>query len=445
MSEVTELRGRRVVVLGLGRFGGGVGVTRFACARGAASVMVVDEGDPGTLDDAVAQLAGLEPVELVLGPDAADPALLEEADLLVVNPAVKPGHPLLDAAGSRGVPVTTEINLLVERLDRARVIGVTGTAGKSTTASLIAHLLNAAGRVAHLGGNLGGSLLGRVDGIGPEDWVVLELSSFMLDRLDAIAWSPRIAVVTTFAPNHLDWHGDEEAYRAAKQVLLDHQSLVAGDVCVLGPSAAEAFRPFVPQVMIDRRRLDVSGLCLPGEHNRENAGLAVRAVAAAGVDPAEACRHLASFTGLPHRLQLVADVGGVRWFNDSKATTPEAAMLALRAFPHGTTHLICGGADKGANLMPLGALAAAVCRAVYTIGDTGDRLAAAAQLAAGSGDPPRQVDVVRCGDLDTAVEEVKARVHIGDAVLLSPGCASWDQFANYERRGERYVALCPRA
>ncbi|MEM9252705.1 MAG: UDP-N-acetylmuramoyl-L-alanine--D-glutamate ligase [Planctomycetota bacterium] len=444
MTEPTTLQGQRVIVLGLGRFGGGVGVTRFACAQGAASVTVVDEGEPTTLDDAVCELAGLEQVELVLGPDAADPALLDNADLLVVNPAVKPGHGLVAAAESCGVSITTEINLLVERLDCSRVIGVTGTAGKSTTASLIAHLLGATGRVAHLGGNLGGSLLNQLDDIGPEDWVVLELSSFMLDRLAPLGWSPHIAVITNFAPNHLDWHGDEDAYRQAKQVLLDHQSLADGDVCVLGPSAAKAFKPFAPQVMLDESKLDLSALPLPGEHNRENARLAVMAVAAAGVDPAEACTHLATFAGLPHRLQLVADVGGVRWFDDSKATTPEAAMLALRAFPHGTTHLICGGADKGANLMPLGALAAAVCRAVYTIGDTGDRLAAAAQLAASTGDPPREVDIVRCGDLDTAVAEARQRVHMGDAVLLSPGCASWDQFTNYEHRGQRFAERCPR-
>jgi UDP-N-acetylmuramoylalanine--D-glutamate ligase len=455
----TDIAGRRVVVFGLGRFGGGVGVTRYAVAQGAASVGVVDEADPTTLSQSVAELAGLDAVACVLGEGAADPAVLDDADLLVVNPAVPPDHPLVAAAEARGIPVTTEINLLVERLDRGRVIGVTGTAGKSTTAAMIAHLLEhaatpdpppdridagpAARPRVHLGGNLGGSLLHRLDAIGPGDWVVLELSSFMLHRLDAIGWSPHVAVVTTFAPNHLDWHGDEPSYHAAKQVILDHQRLDAGDVCVLGPDAAARFRPYVPQAMLDPRRLDLSGLTLPGEHNRDNARLAVTAAAAAGLDVTRACRSLATFHGLPHRLQLVADVGGVRWYNDSKATTPEATMLALRGFAAGTTHLICGGADKGANLMPMAALAAAVCRGVYTLGDTGDRIAAAAELAAATGDPPRQVDVVRCVDLARAVDEVKRRVHLGDAVLLSPGCASWDQFTNYEQRGDRFVELCP--
>jgi len=440
----TDVTGQRVVVLGLGRFGGGVGVTRYLVERGAAGVVVVDEAEPGTLAESVAALAGVESVEFVVGAGAASAEVLDGAGLLVVNPAVKPGHALVVEAESRGVAVTTEINLLVERLGRSRVIGVTGTAGKSTTASMIHHVLDAQpdGR-AWLGGNIGGSLLGRLDEIGDDDWVVLELSSFMLDRLDALGWSPRVAVVTNFAGNHLDWHGDEAAYLAAKQVLLDHQSIAEGDVCVLGVSAAERLRPYVPQVMVNERAIDLSGLALPGEHNAENARLAVKAAAAAGVDLAKACEALSSFRGLPHRLELVADVGGVRWFNDSKATTPEAAVLALRSFEPGTTHLICGGADKGANLMPMAAMAAAVCRGVYTIGETGDRVAAAAELAAGTGDPPRQVDIVRAGDLATAVTEIKRRVHVGDAVVLSPGCASWDQFANYEQRGRRFAELCP--
>ncbi|MEO0586064.1 MAG: UDP-N-acetylmuramoyl-L-alanine--D-glutamate ligase, partial [Planctomycetota bacterium] len=412
---------------------------------GAAAVVVVDEAEPATLEESVGRLAGLDTVECVLGEGAADAGVLEGADLLVVNPAVKPGHALVAAAESRGVSVTTEVNLLVERLDRKRVIGVTGTAGKSTTAAMIAHVLGEAGRAVWLGGNIGGSLLGELDAIGAVDdgWVVLELSSFMLDRLEPMRWSPGVAVVTTYAPNHLDWHGDEAAYREAKQTILEHQRLDAEDVCVLGPTAAEAMRPMVPTAMLDARKVDLTGLALPGEHNRENARLAVTAAAAAGVDVSDACDALRSFRGLPHRLELVADVGGVRWFNDSKATTPEAAELAVRGFDAGTVHLICGGADKGANLMALGALAAARCRAVYTIGQTGDRIAVAAQMAAGMGDPPREVAVVRCGELERAVLEARSRVSMGDVVVLSPGCASWDQFANYEERGSRFVELAP--
>ena len=212
-----QLRGARVTVMGLGRFGGGVGVTRFLAGRGAR-VCVTDTAEADTLAASVAALDGLPGVTLRLGGhDAAD---FTTADWVVANPAVPPGNAYLRAAADAGVPVTTEVALLVARLRREQVIGVTGSAGKSTTTAMLGHALRACGVTTHIGGNLGGSMLPGVDRIGPDDAVVLELSSFMLERLGGEGWSPRVAVVTNLSPNHLDWHGTMDAYRAAKQQLL---------------------------------------------------------------------------------------------------------------------------------------------------------------------------------------------------------------------------------
>lgn len=442
-----------VLVMGLGRFGGGVGVTRFVAARGAR-VLVTDLEPADRLAQSLAALRDVPGVDYRLGEHRVED--FTRADLVVVNPAVRPDNVYVQAARDAGVAVTSEIRLLVEHLpNRRRTIGVTGSAGKSTTTAMIGHMLQKArrregaqGPRVWVGGNLGGSLLPQVDEIGPDDWVVLELSSFMLESLRAARWSPRIAVVTNVWPNHLDWHPSFEHYVAAKQVILDHQA--PDDVAILGSPL-----PRLPGVGIcprTTRLVDVEGLdtwtrrpaltlMLPGEHHRTNATLAIEAVTAAcgtGPDPIDrdqAARALADFAGLPHRMQFVCEHQGVRYFNDSKSTTPEAAILAIESFPPGIVHAILGGYDKHADLSDLVRVAATRCRALYTIGATGDALADAALDA----DARLSAQVVRCGTLDAAVAATVSRVREGDVVLLSPGCASWDQFTHFEARGAAFV------
>ncbi|MEX0655906.1 MAG: UDP-N-acetylmuramoyl-L-alanine--D-glutamate ligase [Phycisphaeraceae bacterium] len=467
IKQPQPLDGRRVVVMGLGRFGGGVGVTRFL-ARHGARVLVTDASSADDLRTSLDQLADLPGVDYRLGEHRESD--FTDADLVVVNPAVPAHrHPCVQAARNASVPVTSEIQLLVERLpNRQRVIGVTGSAGKSTVTAMIGHILRKAVRQQHermpnvwLGGNLGGSLLNHLDDIDVHDWVVLELSSFMLVGLREQRWSPHVAVVTNLQPNHLDWHGSLEHYAHAKQAILHHQR--PGDGAVLGP-ASQFVQPLTPHVrtrVVDATDDQFPPLPIPGQHNRTNALIALAAADFAGApfcDPDSLVDSLADFPGLPHRLQLVAEHAGVRFFNDSKSTTPDAARRAIDSFPAGTVHVILGGYDKGSDLAPLARHAAQRCKALYTLGDTGPALADAAANVTTDADwagvhgpstgyascgaagwQESAAAVHRCTDLDQAVREAVRHARPGEVVLLSPGCASWDQFTHFEQRGARFV------
>jgi UDP-N-acetylmuramoylalanine--D-glutamate ligase len=448
-----DFAGRRITVMGLGRFGGGLGVTRWLASQGA-DVLLTDVDSAGNLAGPLSQLRDLidtGAVALRLGEHNVSD--FTTCDLVIANPAVpRPWeNRFLRAARAAGVPVRTEIGVVIERLPRrARTIGITGSAGKSTTAAMIAHVLREQNQQVFLGGNIGGSLLSQLEQMDPESWIVLEFSSAMLHWLDE--WSPHVAVVTGFAPNHLDWHGDLSHYRGCKQRILRWQQ--AGDVAVLAEQASDwAVAAGVRRMAIESAA-GAAGLAIPGRHNEQNAALAVAACAVLGVmglDEQAGRAAVRSFTGLPHRLQLVAEQRGIRFYNDSKSTTPEATLLAVEAVGGETVvdkegkhrdpradlggtgtrrvHLIAGGYDKGSDLRPIAALARMLA-GLYTIGITGPKIAAAAAENA-----------FDCGTLEQAVELIFTRAAPGDVVLLSPGCASWDQFVNYEARGDRFAAL----
>jgi UDP-N-acetylmuramoylalanine--D-glutamate ligase len=456
-----DLAGQRVTVMGLGRFGGGVGVARYLIKQGA-DVLVTDLHPRDELADSLAKLDGL-PIEYRLGEHNVSD--FTTRDLVVANPAVKPDNRFLRATQAAGIPITSEIRLLVQALpNRLRTIGVTGTAGKSTVTAMIGHILrkslpqppappgdqstDATPRV-WVGGNLGGSLLDHIDEIDNDDFVVLELSSFMLHSLREDKWSPHIAVVTNITPNHLDWHGSFVAYWRAKATIFEYQQAFEShpphmpdrhDHIITTKSFAEQVFGEAPG-----RQWVVSSpfdgeLFVAGNHNRWNAAIASitssLAFADAGfVDGASnAPAALADFPGLAHRLQFVLEHNGVRYFNDSKCTTPEAAELAIKSFDPGTVHIILGGYDKGSDLAPLASYAAEHCAGVYTIGATGEVIATAVEAAS-------TAEVMRCGELYVAVREVVKRARPGHVVLLSPACASWDQFVHYEQRGERFIEL----
>lgn len=426
-----SLPGKRVTVMGLGRFGGGLGVANWLHAQGAR-VLVTDMASAEALAQPLTELSA--GIETRFGVHAE--ADFTSADLVVASPAVsKPwNNPYLNAARDAGVPITTEIGLVIDRLpNRTRVIGITGTAGKSTTSALAARALEAAGQTVHLGGNIGGSLLG-VD-VSPEDLVVLELSSFMLHWLGQSGWSPGTAVLTNLSPNHLDWHETFEHYESAKRTIAQYQQ--AGDllVCDLWPELRTAIRV--------RTGVDLPQLTIPGAHNRANAGMALAAAAATldrhdiEYEHGQLADAIASFPGLPHRLQLVASHAGVSFYNDSKCTTPEAVALAVDALadrtPREQIHLIAGGADKGVDLAPIADLARTLA-SLHTIGTTGPSIR---DRAAGG-------RVAHDGTLERAFEAAVGCCEPGHAVLLSPGCASWDQFANYEARGALFADLVHR-
>lgn len=412
----------RVTVMGLGRFGGGAGIARWLANLGAR-VLLTDLQSEDDLADplqAIGDLLGT--IELRLG--GHDERDFQNADLVIANPAVpRPWeNRYLLAAESAGVPITTEIRLLTQRINRKRVIGITGTAGKSTTAAMIHHILTAIGQPAHLGGNIGGSLLGSLDRITSEDWIVLELSSFMLHWLgqgvghaDAPGWSPHVAVLTNIEPNHLDWHGTFEHYEQSKRNIFRWQD--DGDLALMPGDVPEQ---------------EVS-LKMPGGHNQLNASVAMRVVElAAGIERAAAGAALANFNGLPHRLSLIAEHAGMRFFDDSKSTTPAATLLAVQAFADpAKVHLIAGGYDKGADLSAISSLASKVA-GLYGIGATGGGIVRRASREAASR------NVCECVTLDAAVRIAIRYMRPGDVLLLSPGCASWDQFINYEQRGRAF-------
>ena len=446
---------KRVTVLGLGRFGGGVGVARWLVEQGA-SVTVTDQQDADALAESVAQLDGLG-VAFKLG--GHDPADFAETDLVVANPAVPPNSEMLEVARKARVPVTTEIALLVERLPTRLVFGVTGTKGKSTTAALLARMLGAwsplppdrADRVraarsglvdladsrprrVWAGGNMGGSLLGRLPEMSERDFVVLELSSFMLHHLGRIRWSPHVALVTMVDVDHVAWHGGEEAYLEAKRNLVRHQAETDFAVLPAFSKPARAFRDHTAARVVEygkRAHLpEAFAPLLPGKHNRLNERGAFAAASLVGVYPEQAAEACADFAGLPHRLQLVHEADGVRWVNDSIATIPAAAAAACEAFAAGTVVQIVGGSDKGIDPLAMCRTLADRCRAVLCVGDTGPRLAGLVGERA-----------TVAGTLAEAVETARRVARDGDVVLLSPGYASYDQWANFEARGEAFASL----
>lgn len=428
-----DLAGARVTVMGLGRFGGGLGVTRWL-ARAGARVLVTDTAQPESLKGPIASIRPLiDQGSVLLRLGGHDPADFASADMVIANPAVpKPwANPLLSAARDAQVPITTEIQLVLDQLpDVARTIAVTGTAGKSTTASLIAHALGELGQRVELGGNIGGSLLDRIGSLDPSAWVVLELSSAMLWWLESPA--SRVAVVTGFAPNHLDWHGSQEHYRLSKQRLVD--ALKPGSTAVLGPTVADWPTPRAVEVVRVGSQGTSPDLRIPGAHNALNARLAAEAVHALGVPGIDRMRALgacSSFNGLAHRLERVASVRGVDAINDSKSTTPEATRLALEALKERPglrhVHLIAGGYDKGADLGPIARVACELA-GLYAIGQTAEAIVSASDGYA-----------VGCGVLSNAVRRAWHSARPGDTILLSPGCASWDQYSNFEERGRAFV------
>jgi len=349
--------------------------------------------------------------------------------VLVKSPGVPGEAPLVRAARDRGIPVWSEIELGIRLLPGHPILGVTGTNGKTTTTELLGAVFRASDTPVAVAGNVGTPLTSVEP--DPGAWLVLELSSFQLEDVHELR--PDVGVLLNLEPDHLDRHRTLEHYRDAKLRLFAGQGredvavVPAGFGAVPGEARRVEFRGDDPLPAEPR---------IPGPHNRENAAAATAAARAAGFGDAAIARALQEFAGVPHRLEPVGERRGVRFVNDSKATNTGAAHRALVAVD-APLHLILGGSDKGEQFADLArAAAAADVRSAYLIGETAPALAAALGAA--------QVPYRHCGVLEAAVQEAARAAAPGEVVLLSPACASYDQFADFEARGDEFRRLVAR-
>ena len=460
-SPVPSLAGRRVTVMGIGTRGGGLGVVRWLVGQGA--VVTATDGktveELGPVADELAEL----PVRLVLGGHDEADFTADRADMVVRNPAIPRRAPLLERARREGVPVEMEMSLFL-RACRAPIVGVTGTKGKTTTATLIAHLLRNDFPETVLAGNMGVSALARLGQLSPDVPVVVELSSWQIESLIEHRLSPQVAVITNISEDHLNTYDDFADYAATKLGLLSAQR--AGDIAVLNrddplvwSGASQTAGRVIPfglrsepgcgawlegdrlvvrdecgELRVDRPR----GLALAGDHGARNALAAMAVARALGGRDLAIRGGLAEFRGVPHRMELVGEIAGVTYINDTTATAPAAAVAALGAFAGRRVHWIGGGADKALDLSGLATVVARDACSIHLLaGSATPRLTAAIATAGGRPQGPYQ------SIFDAALTAHRASVP-GDIVLLSPGCASFGLFRDEFDRGEQFRAAVDR-
>jgi UDP-N-acetylmuramoylalanine--D-glutamate ligase len=440
----SELEGARVGVWGAGRE-----ISSFAAQlarRLPGARIAVAAFDAAPAGDVAAELQA--PGVRVVRADEATEALAG-CDIVVRSPGVTIHRPELERLRAGGVPVTTATSLWLSEREGRGVLGVTGTKGKSTTAALAFHLARESGVKVHLAGNIGVPALDLLDADAGEPAVV-ELSSYQIADLEI---GPEVAVLTNLFPEHADWHGSEERYRAEKLRLL---SLPGVRVAVLPASPPELART---ATTAERRlhgdsegwhataeglsyggqlRVPQDELPLPGAHNVRNLCAALAGLDAAGLPAPALPAALVGFRGLPHRLQTVHERDGVTWVDDSISTTPESTLAALQSFAGRPIVLLGGGQDRGQDYGRLGSALARAATIVIGIPSTGERLAAAARAAGASSS-----DAVVAPDLSAAVALARARAgdQPGTVVLLSPAAPSYDHFRDFEQRGELFGAL----
>jgi UDP-N-acetylmuramoylalanine--D-glutamate ligase len=450
MAGSIELRNMRVLVIGLARTGI---ATALFCAKREAMVTATDARPESELGDVPARLSEAG-VKLELGGHMEKTYLAQ--DLIVPSPGVPANDPLLVKARSKGITVWSEIELAYRFLE-GEMIGITGSNGKTTTTTLVHHILKTAGRNALLAGNVGTAFVGRVEETNAKTVSVVELSSFQLELTDK--FRPDIAVFLNLTPDHLDRHGTLEAYAAAKTRIFARQTELDAAVLNADDAPTVPLAPKKPQLFWFSRKKDVEkGACvkgndvvivhrgkeefvmkvaeipLAGGHNVENVLAAATAARLADVDATTIGTAIKSFRGVEHRLEYVAEIGGVRYYNDSKATNVDATLKALDAFP-GRILVILGGKDKGSDYTVLQKPLKEKAVLALLIGAAADKIE---KQITGS------VVIERAGTLENAVQMASQVTRPGDVVLLAPACASFDQFENYEQRGRVFKELVRR-
>ncbi|MCC7353240.1 MAG: UDP-N-acetylmuramoyl-L-alanine--D-glutamate ligase [Anaerolineae bacterium] len=448
-----RLNGKRVTVIGLARQG--VALARFLTGVGAL-VTVTDVKPAEALAEAIAHLSGL-PVRYILGGHPVE--VLEGCELLCLSGGVSPDIPIVQEARRRGIPLSNDALLTLERCPAA-IIGITGSSGKTTTTTLAGEMLKAAGYRTWVGGNIGLPLIDRLSNIRRGDLVVMELSSFQTELFDR---SPHVAAILNVTPNHLDRHPSMETYTAAKANLLRFQG--PGDVAVLGydnpatrlmlergiAATALAFSVTTEvsagaflrdETLVLRLQGREEAICrrsevrLRGMHNVQNLLAAACLAGAAGAPLAAIARVARTFAGVEHRLELVRMRRGARWYNDSIATTPERVVAALRSFTEPIV-LLAGGRDKHLPWDEFAQVARERVRSLILFGEAAGLIQ---QAMTGSGTEGKP-EILRCGTLEEAVQTAANVAQPGDVVLLSPGGTSFDAFCDFAERGERFKAL----
>jgi UDP-N-acetylmuramoylalanine--D-glutamate ligase len=447
MANAFELRGKRVLVVGLARTG--VATALFCAARGA-HVTATDARAENEIGEPIPALRAAG-VSLELSGHRENTFV--EQDLIIPSPGVPADAQLLKAARAKGVTIWSEIEL-ADRFLNGRLIGITGSNGKTTTTSLIEHILHSGGFPTILAGNIGTPLISRVEQTNESTITVAELSSFQLELTET--FRPNISVFLNLTPDHLDRHGTFEAYGAAKARIFKNQTEADNAVLNAGDPATTALAPTRPHVYwfsrkqrvaqgafvqekeivfrhdgIDETILKLEDIPLAGAHNVENVLAAVVATRLAGAEPAAIAKGVGSFTGVEHRLEFVAEIGGVRYYNDSKATNVDATLKALDAFP-GRILIVLGGKDKGSDYTVLQAPLREKAILALLIGAAAGKIE---KQIAGS------VAIERAETMERAVETATHAARPGDVVLLAPACASFDQFQNYEHRGRVFKEL----
>jgi UDP-N-acetylmuramoylalanine--D-glutamate ligase len=479
-----DFAGKTVLVMGLGRFGGGVDTAEFA-VRAGAKVIITDSATREQLGNSIEKIKKYPDIEFHLG--SHDPADFEKADIVIANPAVPGNNKFLETARRAGRHVTSQINIFFE-LCPAKIIGITGANGKSTTTALTAHLLRDmrderretsnkhviasvakqsqttqySTRTTHyenvwLGGNIGNQpLLTILDQINPDDLVVLELSSFQIEQLAEIRKAPDVALLTNLTPNHLDRYGTFEKYCAAKENIFKYQKLDKNNPAISIFNAEDE----IANQWYKKYKNDSGRRCiqfstddvpddirdcyrLPGRANLSNLAAALAIAKHFGVDDNSIKNSLPEFKALPHRLELVEEIKGVSWYNDSKATTPDGAITALEAFNQPII-IIAGGYDKNLPFDEFGKKIVQKAKAAILIGQTAPLIAGAisnAKIKRGTSHERRATKIEIVDSLSDAVNLANELAETGDIILLSPACASYDMFENYEKRGNEFIKL----
>ena len=442
-----DVKGKRVLVVGLGK--SGVASALFLEGRGAR-VAVSDAKSPELLREEIPVLLD-HGISVETGQHGE--RTFRDQDLIVVSPGVPFDVPQLVQARARGIAVIGEVELAARFL-KGHIVAITGSNGKTTTTTLAGDILAAGGRKTLVGGNIGTPAISLVDQSTDDAWIVLEVSSFQLETIET--FHPRIAVVLNITPDHLDRHHTFENYAAAKARIFENQTaedfvILNADNDACAEAASKAKPParwfsrltevgsgaFVRDQQIiwrdekgDCEIMPVSEIALKGAHNVENVLAAVCVGMLAGVEPAKIRSAVAAFKAVEHRLEYVATVRGVEYYNDSKATNVDATIKALESFP-GRIHLILGGKDKGSDYSVLNSLLKERVKRVYTIGAAAAKIESQASGA----------EMVSAGTLEAAVRRASEAATAGDIVLLAPACASFDQFDSYEHRGQAFKDL----